>query len=69
MGSSGTTPKPSDGTDVPLNRDLPHGQYNLGFMYENGRGVRRDRLEAARWYRMAADQGHENARNALDHLR
>ena len=26
---------------------------------ENGRGVARDRLEAGRWYRQAAEQGHE----------
>ena len=38
-------------------------------MYENGHGVRRDRVEAARWYRMAADLGYENAQKAPDRLR
>ena len=33
------------------------GQYSLGLMYNNGRGVPRDDAEAARWYRLAADQG------------
>ena len=32
-------------------------QFNLGVMYENGRGVRQDYAEAVRWYRQAADQG------------
>ena len=32
-------------------------QYNLGWMYANGRGARRDDEEAARWYRRVADQG------------
>ena len=29
----------------------------LGRMYEQGQGVRRDRVEAVRWYRLAAEQG------------
>ena len=44
-------------------------QYNLGWMYENGRGVRRDRVEAVRWYRLAAEQGDADAETALDRLR
>ncbi len=42
---------------------------NLGWMYENGRGVRRDRVEAVRWYRLAAEQGDDDAKTALDRLR
>ena len=30
------------------------GRYNLGVMYEYGRGVLKDEAEAARWYRLAA---------------
>ena len=33
------------------------GQFNLGLMYENGRGVPKDNSEAAHWYRNAARQG------------
>ena len=40
-------------------------QASLGYMYEYGRGVTRDRLAAVRWYRMAAAQGDQNARQAL----
>ena len=32
-------------------------QYNLGIMYETGRGGPQDDAEAVRWYRLAGDQG------------
>ena len=32
-------------------------QYNLGVMYEKGRGVPQDYKEAVRWYRLSAEQG------------
>ena len=32
-------------------------QYNLGVMYDEGRGVPEDVKEALKWYRLAADQG------------
>ena len=64
-----TTRKPSDGTAGPPTREKARGQANLGLMYENGRGVRRDRVEAVRWYRRAADQGDSLAQEQLDRLR
>ena len=36
-------------------------QFNLGLMYDNGRGVPQDNTEAAKWYRKAAEQGYANA--------
>jgi TPR repeat protein len=36
-------------------------QYNLGLLYENGRGVPKDYKQAFAWYRKAADQGYANA--------
>jgi hypothetical protein len=36
-------------------------QFNLGWMYANGRGVPRDNLLAALFFGMAAEQGHEYA--------
>ncbi len=36
-------------------------QYNLGVMYENGRGVTQADAEAVKWYRKAAAQGHARA--------
>ena len=32
-------------------------QYNLGGMYYNGQGVRKDYAQAIQWYRKAAEQG------------
>jgi len=36
-------------------------QYNLGGMYQLGRGVPKDNKEAVKWFRLAAEQGHVNA--------
>jgi len=36
-------------------------EYNVGFMYANGRGVRRSDEEAIRWFRMAARHGYDEA--------
>ena len=40
-------------------------QYNLGVMYDEGRGVAKDDAEAVRWYRKAADQGMASAQYNL----
>jgi TPR repeat protein len=40
-------------------------QYNLGVMYDNGRGVIQDYAEAMDWYRLAAEQGDALAQNNL----
>jgi TPR repeat protein len=40
-------------------------QVNLGYMFQNGQGVARNRAEAIRWYRLAAAQGHAAAHNNL----
>ena len=36
-------------------------QYNLGVMYDNGRGVPQDNAQAVIWYRKAADKGYAAA--------
>ncbi len=33
-------------------------QFNLGFMYDDGKGVVQDYAQALAWYRKAAEQGH-----------
>ncbi|MBI5427493.1 MAG: sel1 repeat family protein [Nitrospinae bacterium] len=43
-------------------------QYDLGVMYNIGRGVNRDYVEAARWFRKAAGQGHAGAQSYLGYL-
>ena len=40
-------------------------QFNLGFMYANGRGLPQDDAEAVKWYRKAAEQGHALAQSNL----
>ena len=41
------------------------GQYNLGAMYANGRGVPQDAVEAVAWYRQAAEQGQVGSMSML----
>jgi TPR repeat protein len=44
---------------------LAKAQYNLGVGYEKGEGVPQDPAEAAKWYRLAADQGYARAQYNL----
>jgi TPR repeat protein len=43
----------------------PDAQLELGFMYEEAHGVKRNWLAAAQWYRKAADQGNVEAQEKL----
>jgi len=36
-------------------------QFNLGLLYDTGRGVPQNYAEAAKWYRLAADGGYDKA--------
>ena len=40
-------------------------QFNLGWCYDDGRGVAKDYAEAVKWYRQAAEQGHAEAQYNL----
>ena len=40
-------------------------QYNLGLMYDNGQGVLQDYKNAAKWYKLAAEQGYASAQYNL----
>jgi len=40
-------------------------QYNLGMMYDKGKGITQDYKEAVKWYRLAAEQGYATAQNNL----
>ena len=46
--------------------DNAEAQYNLGYMYETGRGVQQSDVEAVKWYRKAAKQGNLDAQNKLE---
>jgi TPR repeat protein len=41
-------------------------QFDLGWRYAYGYGVKQDDAEAVKWYRKAAEQGHAEAANNLD---
>ena len=43
-------------------------QFNLGLMYDLGRGVPQNYPEAVKWYRLGADQGRDDAQYQLGHL-
>lgn len=43
----------------------PDAQHSLGMMYEYGRGVAQDDVEAARWYEKAAEQNNSEAQYRL----
>ena len=40
-------------------------QYNLGFMYDKGRGVQQDYKTAVKWYKLSAEQGDADAQTNL----
>src|SRR3954452_19040022 len=43
-------------------------EFDLGLLYAQGLGVRRDLTEAARWYRRSAEQGNAQAEFALGQM-
>lgn len=38
-----------------------NAQYHLALMFDTGRGVPLNPIEAEKWYKLAAEQGHANA--------
>ena len=43
-------------------------QFDLGFMYEKGRGILQNYKTAVKWYRLAAEQGDALAQNNLGYM-
>jgi TPR repeat protein len=43
----------------------PNAAYNIGLMHDGGYGVPNSRMEAAKWYQIAADRGVADAMNLL----
>ena len=54
--------------DRSAGRHTPAAQYHLGCMYETGRGVEQDHVEAAKWYRKAAEAGYAPAQSNLGNM-
>jgi len=46
-------------------RGHAEAQYNLGWLYANGNGLRMDARQAANWWERAAKQGHRDSQFAL----
>jgi TPR repeat protein len=44
------------------------GQYNMGIMYQYGKGVEKDETTAIYWYRKSARQGYISAQNRLKEM-
>ena len=44
-------------------------QFNLGECYEQGKGVKQDINQAIHWYTLSAEQGYEDAIEALERLK
>ena len=47
---------------------VPVAQFQLGNMYRLGKGVPKNDAEAVKWWRKAAEQGHEDANEWLEFL-
>ena len=45
-----------------------HGEAGVGWMYENGFAVPKDRVEAISWYLRASDHGNDWAKERLQQL-
>ena len=65
LGSCTRTDEVSPRMDAAAEQGLALAQHNLGFMYQQGRGVTQDDREAVRWYRAAAEQGNAKAQTNL----
>ena len=50
---------------ISAERGHAEGQYNLGWMCEEGRGLEQNQPAAREWYRKAAEQGDPGAQNSL----
>ena len=71
IGDKGAAQEPiklAELSSKPVEPGDPEAQYNLGVLYANGNGVEQDYLEAAKWYRLSADQGCERAQVNLEGL-
>lgn len=47
---------------------LAKAQFNLGYMYHQGKGLTQDYMQACLWYKAAADQGHSEAAASYNSL-
>ena len=60
-----TIERPPSGTARPLRWVTYVAMYNLGVLYDFGRGFPEDNEEAVRWYKMSAEHGYSQAQTNL----
>ena len=53
--------KPFSISNIAAETDSPEGMYNLGAMYDNGFGTKRNRKFATQWFKKACEAGYEKA--------
>ena len=62
---TGLSSRPHSDSREAAEQGVAEAQFAMGWMYAQGRGVRRDDAAAAKWYRKAADQGFSHAQYSL----
>ena len=60
--------RPQSGFIKLQNRDIPKHSSILANMYYYGRGVDKDDKVAVKWFHKAAEQGHTEAQDYVDHI-
>ena len=63
--SAATSPRQSEFWSRLADQGVAAAQFDLGFMYANGRGVPQNYGQAFFWYREAADQGYAYAQDEV----
>ncbi|WP_299071456.1 tetratricopeptide repeat protein [uncultured Paraglaciecola sp.] len=54
-----------ENTPQAVQKGYADAQNNLGYMYQNGKGVAQDDKQAVFWYRKAVEQGYKRAKEKL----
>ena len=60
-----TSSSPKDWLQLRAEQGDAEAQYNLGRMYDTGKGIPMDAVKAAFWFRKAAEQQHADAQHSL----
>lgn len=58
--------RPYPGFAKPPEQNDSESQYIVGEIYDEGDGVQVDKKQAAYWYQLAANNGHQQAKKALE---
>ena len=64
-GMSGGGGVPIDELRAKANQGDTNAQFQLGVAYDQGRNIGKNQIEAAAWYRKAAEHGHAAAQNSI----